>query len=72
MKFEIRQSFSLHCARYLPKLPKEHPCSRIHGHLFQVTLVLRGELSSDGWVKDFNEIKDIFWGLSVILGIIDF
>lgn len=56
--FELRQHFHLESARQLPHLPKTHPCARIHGHSFKVTLVLEGPLDEQlGWVMDYNEIK---------------
>lgn len=57
MKFELRQHFQIESARFLPNLADGHPCKRMHGHSFKVTLVLTGE--SDpviGWVQDYHEI----------------
>ncbi|MGE3756689.1 MAG: 6-pyruvoyl tetrahydropterin synthase family protein [Pseudobdellovibrionaceae bacterium] len=55
---ELRQHFHLESARYLPHLPKSHPCSRMHGHSFKVTLVMEGPLDSKvGWVIDYNDVK---------------
>ena len=30
--FEIRKQFTFSAAHQLDHLPKDHPCSRIHGH----------------------------------------
>jgi 6-pyruvoyltetrahydropterin/6-carboxytetrahydropterin synthase len=61
MNFELRQEFRLESARYLPYLPKSHPCSQTHGHSFRITLVLQGQLNeSIGWVRDYHEIQ-ILW-----------
>lgn len=57
--YEIRQHFSAESARFLPKLPKDHPCGKIHGHSFKITLVLRGPLNEQGWLVDFNDISRI-------------
>ncbi len=60
MIFELTQQFTIESARYLPFLPPEHPCSRMHGHSFKIELVLRGELKkSTGWLVDYNDIKKI-------------
>lgn len=58
MKFQLKKSFQIESARFLPNLPKSHPCAHIHGHSFQVTLVLLGELDTKlGWVIDYNDIQ---------------
>lgn len=50
--------FDFAAARYLPVLPDTHPCSRLHGHTFQVELSLRGEPGPDtGWLVDFDELQ---------------
>jgi 6-pyruvoyltetrahydropterin/6-carboxytetrahydropterin synthase len=61
MKFELRQEFRLESARYLPLLPKNHPCSQTHGHSFRVCLILHGELNEKvGWVRDYHEVQ-VIW-----------
>lgn len=56
--FELRQDFHLESARRLPNLPESHPCSRIHGHSFKVSLRLHGTRDAKlGWLIDYNDIK---------------
>jgi 6-pyruvoyltetrahydropterin/6-carboxytetrahydropterin synthase len=58
MIFELRQHFQIESARFLPHLPPGHPCQRIHGHSFKITLVLKGPLDAKiGWVQDYHEIE---------------
>ncbi|MNK01222.1 6-carboxy-5,6,7,8-tetrahydropterin synthase [compost metagenome] len=58
MKFELKQHFQIESARFLPHLPAEHPCSRMHGHSFKIILTLHGGLDGKvGWVIDYNEIQ---------------
>lgn len=57
MKFELRQQFQIESARFLPKLPQGHPCSRMHGHSFVIILRLIGEKNDIGWVRDYHEIE---------------
>jgi 6-pyruvoyltetrahydropterin/6-carboxytetrahydropterin synthase len=39
-------------------VPDGHPCQRLHGHTFTVTLVLRGNTSVEqGWVMDYADIS---------------
>ena len=50
--------FDFAASRYLPRLPASHPCSRMHGHTFQVRLVVRGEIDrTSGWMVDFGEVE---------------
>lgn len=55
---DIFRIFHLQCARRLPALPDAHPCSRLHGHSFEVELTLSGTVDPTmGWVQDFAEIE---------------
>ncbi len=50
--------FDFAASRRLPGLPPSHPCSRLHGHTFQVRLRLRGEVDPDsGWLLDFGDVE---------------
>lgn len=58
MKLELKQQFQIESARFLPNLPKDHPCSRMHGHSFVIILTLVGEVDPKiGWVRDYHEIS---------------
>ena len=58
---EIYKKFSFDSAHYLPNLPEEHKCRRMHGHTFYVTIYIQGPVDPKvGWIKDFFEIKQIF------------
>ncbi len=60
MKFELKSQFQIESARFLPKLPSEHPCSRMHGHSFILIFTFHGHLNPEtGWVQDYHEISDI-------------
>ena len=54
---ELSARFQLASARRLPNVSEEHPCGRLHGHTFDITLVLRGPIDPHfGWVADFADI----------------
>lgn len=55
--FTIEKTWSLDAAHSLPELPKEHKCSRVHGHTYRITLRLLGELDSRGMVIDYGDLK---------------
>lgn len=58
---EIFKDFSLESAHRLPNVPEGHKCSRLHGHSFQVRIVIQGEPGpQSGWILDFSDLKEAF------------
>ena len=58
---DIIQEFKFEAAHYLPKVPHDHKCRRLHGHSFRVALTIRGKLDEEkGWVVDFADVEAIF------------
>jgi len=58
---EIYKEFNFEAAHRLPNVPMGHKCARLHGHSFQVRLVVSGQVGErSGWVMDFGEIKAAF------------
>jgi 6-pyruvoyltetrahydropterin/6-carboxytetrahydropterin synthase len=54
---ELSCDFRFEAAHHLPKAPAVHPCRRLHGHSFLVTLTVVGEPDpASGWVVDYAEI----------------
>jgi 6-pyruvoyltetrahydropterin/6-carboxytetrahydropterin synthase len=69
MKFELKQHFQIDSARFLPHLPKSHPCAHTHGHTFKITISLKGpKVEPIGWVIDYN---DIIKKVQPILSLVD-
>jgi len=61
MKMELRKTFQFEAAHLLPHLPKTHKCRRLHGHSFQVEIVIVGPCDRKlGWVMDYADIKKAF------------
>jgi 6-pyruvoyltetrahydropterin/6-carboxytetrahydropterin synthase len=61
MKLELRKIFQFEAAHLLPLLPKAHKCRRLHGHSFQVEVVVAGECDPKlGWVMDYADISAAF------------
>ena len=57
----IWKRFSLECAHWLPNVPEDHKCRRLHGHSFQVEVHVAGEPQEDsGWLMDFAEIANVW------------
>ena len=58
---EIFKQFSIEAAHWLPNVPENHKCRRMHGHSFQIQVHVSGPLDPKfGWVLDFADIKAAF------------
>ena len=58
---EIFKSFTFEAAHHLPNVPSGHKCGRLHGHSYEVTIYISGEIHpQQGWVLDFSELKSRF------------
>ena len=58
---EIFKKFRIEAAHRLPNVPEGHKCSRLHGHSFQIELVLRGPIDpAKGWICDFSDVSAAF------------
>jgi len=56
--YRISKQFTFSASHVLDQLPDRHPCSRIHGHNYLVTIHLQSEKLSDyGFVKDYSDLK---------------
>src|SRR5882762_3279806 len=61
MHIELRKTFQFEAAHLLPQLPKSHKCRRLHGHSFQVQIVVAGECDPElGWLMDYADISAAF------------
>jgi 6-pyruvoyltetrahydropterin/6-carboxytetrahydropterin synthase len=55
---ELSCQFTYEAAHWLPKVPADHQCHRMHGHSYQLTVTIRGPINDDdGMVYDFADIK---------------
>lgn len=60
MIMEVFKEFTFDSAHYLPNVPEDHKCRRMHGHTYKVRVVVKGPLDPKfGWVKDFGELKKV-------------
>jgi 6-pyruvoyltetrahydropterin/6-carboxytetrahydropterin synthase len=61
MRVELRKTFQFEAAHLLPHLPEAHKCRRLHGHSFQVEIVVAGNCDPKlGWLLDYADIKRAF------------
>lgn len=55
---EIFKEFTFDAAHFLPNVPPEHKCKRMHGHTYRVRICLDGPLDPLlNWVEDFGIVK---------------
>jgi 6-pyruvoyltetrahydropterin/6-carboxytetrahydropterin synthase len=61
MIIELRKTFQFEAAHLLPLLPETHKCRRLHGHSFQVEIVVAGACDPHlGWLMDYAEMARLF------------
>ncbi len=68
MGYQIWKTFTFEASHRLEFVPGEHKCSRLHGHSYQATLTLEGDLEKtdegdleDGsWIIDFADVKKVW------------
>ena len=61
MHCRIAKTFSFDAAHWLPEVPPDHRCRRMHGHSYAVELGLEADLDPKlGWVQDYGEISRAF------------
>ena len=55
---EIFKEFTFEAAHFLPNVPDDHKCKRLHGHSYHVTIYVEGDIAeNEGWVIDFGQLK---------------
>lgn len=53
----ISKQFHFCAAHFLTGLHKSHPCARLHGHNYILTIYLKGEPDDRGFVLDYRELE---------------
>lgn len=55
--YELKKTMTFSAAHCLSHLPLDHPCGRLHGHNYSVTVTLRSDyLDKHGFVTDLNVV----------------
>lgn len=56
----ITKSFTFDAAHWLPEVPEDHKCRRLHGHTYEVVVGLEGATDPRlGWVVDYGEVSRV-------------
>jgi 6-pyruvoyltetrahydropterin/6-carboxytetrahydropterin synthase len=53
----IEKEFIFDSAHFLPFVPQDHKCRRLHGHTYKVVIGVEGEVNAAGWIMDFADIS---------------
>jgi 6-pyruvoyltetrahydropterin/6-carboxytetrahydropterin synthase len=54
----IAKRFAFSASHVIGGLPDDHPCARLHGHNYEVEVVLQSPvLDARGFVRDFHELR---------------
>lgn len=55
----VNKDFHFSAAHYVSSLPEGHPCRRMHGHNYVVSVEMRSSnLNENGFVRDIKELED--------------
>ena len=55
---DLFKRFSIEAAHFLPRVPEDHKCRRLHGHSFQIEIHITAQVDEEaGWVMDFADLK---------------
>lgn len=56
--YAISKRFAFSASHVIGGLPDGHPCARLHGHNYDVEIVLEAEsLDAVGFVRDYHELS---------------
>jgi 6-pyruvoyltetrahydropterin/6-carboxytetrahydropterin synthase len=56
--YTIAKRFAFSASHTIGGLPHDHPCTRLHGHNYEVEVILQsGSLDNAGFVRDYHELS---------------
>lgn len=58
-QYTISKSFRFCASHKLEGLAPGHKCANVHGHNYEVEVVLRGSLNSQGFVRDYRDLSSL-------------
>jgi len=58
--YTIAKHFTFSASHVIGGLPDHHPCSRLHGHNYEVEVILQAAtLDTSGFVRDYREMSAV-------------
>ena len=59
VRTRLERSYRFEAAHFLPKVPAQHKCARVHGHSYEIGVAIEGEVDAErGWLVDFADIDE--------------
>lgn len=55
----IKRRYYFESAHFLPNVPDDHKCKNLHGHSYELEVMISGELKETGFVMDFFHLDHI-------------
>ena len=59
MSLSITRRYHFEAAHWLPRVPEEHKCHRIHGHNYEVEITVSKPIQDDGFLIDFWDLDKV-------------
>lgn len=59
MSINIGRKFEFEACHFLPGKEVYGECSNLHGHRYELEVVAAGEVSKDGWLLNFKDLKEL-------------
>ncbi|MCO7127527.1 6-carboxytetrahydropterin synthase QueD [Sporolactobacillus shoreicorticis] len=59
MKTIVGRHFEFEASHQLPEKNVYGKCSKLHGHRYELTIEVMGEINEEGWVCNFSDVKKI-------------
>ncbi|MBP9086630.1 MAG: 6-carboxytetrahydropterin synthase QueD [Kofleriaceae bacterium] len=57
MRTRLSRSYRFESAHFLPNVPPGHKCANMHGHSYNIEIVIEGDIDPHtGWLMDFADI----------------
>jgi 6-pyruvoyltetrahydropterin/6-carboxytetrahydropterin synthase len=57
MSFALKRTYRFEAAHWLPAVPDDHRCRKLHGHSYRIVVEVSDQLDPEcGWVVDFAVI----------------
>jgi len=58
--YTIAKRFAFSASHIIGGLPADHPCGRLHGHNYEIEVILQAPVLDDvGFVRDFHELAPL-------------
>ena len=68
LRTEIARRFTFEAAHFLPHVPADHKCARMHGHSFRAKVIVGGDIDPTlGWIVDFARLDEAWKPLHALL-----